>query len=169
MECVLKILYLLAEIAAPCVKAFREGSKKVRDLEARVETAERKWSELEEKDRVSQSEIRSLRQELATERAGKHLVALAMVFLMFFYRVSPLLVGLMLGVLYSRLLLCLSGNLEQYVSQGLRLSASLWQSASREIRSVLGHLVRVVERIHRRIHDWKWKSVRASQSFKTAP
>jgi hypothetical protein len=169
MECVLKILHLLAEIAAPCVKAFREGSEKARNLEARVEIAERKWSELEQKDRVSQSEIRSLREELATERAGKHLAAAVLVFLMFFYRVSPLLVGLTLGVLYSSLLLRLSGNLEEYVSQGLRLSARAWQSASREMSLVLGHLMDLVERIRRRTREWKLKSVPASQSYKTAP
>lgn len=63
-------------------------------------------------------------------------------------------------------LLPMTSSLKNYVSQVLRRGTRLWQSTSRQIRSALGHLVQFVERIHRRIHEWK--SVSVSKGFNTA-
>jgi hypothetical protein len=164
MECVLKILHLLAEIAAPCVKAFREGSEKVRDLECRAETAEKKCSELEQKNRASESEIQSLRQQVATERAGKHFVGVVLVLVMFFYHISPFLVGLVLGILNGSLLLRLSTRVGQWAGNFIRQVPPGLDRLFDQIRQAMPHLV---EQIRSRIRNWKCKPINVSRSFGT--
>lgn len=170
MECFLKTaLDLLAHIAAPCIKAFREGSEKVRGLEARAKIAEKeclKWKKL---CLAAEFKNQTQGEKLGTAYAAIAILVITVILCMIFPQMR-LLIGLVgLGIVFGSQLLPMTSDLEQYVSQGLRLCARIRQSASRQIRPVLGHLVQFVERIRRRVRDWKWKSVLDSRNFNTAP
>jgi hypothetical protein len=170
MECFLKtVLDVLAHIAAPCIKAFREGGEKVRGLEARAKIAEKECLEWKERCLAAESRNQTQGKKLATAYTVIAVLILTVMLCMIFPQMR-LLIGLVgLGVVFGSQLLPMTSNLEQYFSQGLPLSTTLWQSASLQIRPVLSHLVRFAERIRSRIRDWKWESVPASRSFNTAP
>jgi hypothetical protein len=164
MQCLIaKLVEVGSQIVVSCIAAFRETSDKVRALSASQKEC------LEWREKYCAAEFRNQAQgkKLATAYAA---IAVVTVILCMIFPQMRLLIGLVgLGVVFGSQLLPMTSNLEQYVSQGLRLSTRLWQSASRQIRPVLGHPVQFVERIRRRVRDLKWKSVPVSSSFNTTP
>lgn len=157
----------LSQIVLPCLELFRDIREMIR--RTRAEVWKKECLEWKEKFRTAELKIQTLQEKLATANAAIAVLVVTVILCMIFPQMR-LLIGLVgLGVVFGSQLLPMTSSLEQYVSQGLRLSTRLWQSASRQIRPVLGHLVQFVERIRCRVRDWKWKSVPVSRSFNTAP
>jgi hypothetical protein len=166
MQCLIaKLVEVGSQIVVSCIAAFRDTSDKVHALSASQKEC------LEWREKYCAAEFRNQAQgkKLATAYAAIAVFVVTVILCMIFPQMR-LLIGLVgLGVVFGSQLLPMTSNLEQYVSQGLRLSTRLWQSASRQIRPVLGHLAQFVERIRRRVRDLKWKSVPVSRSFNTTP
>ena len=163
----------LSEIVVPWVKSVWGNREAVRELRARVETMTEQCLEWKRKFLASELANRALRKDLAAAISGLAL------YMIYDPHGVPFWIGLViigfvlrdtlvdLAVVLGSQLLPMTSSFKKYVSQGLRLSETLYQSASRDIRLVLGHLVQLVERIHRRIRDWKWKAAPVSGSFST--
>jgi hypothetical protein len=166
MGCFLKtILDVLAHIAAPCIKAFREGGEKIRGLEVRATIAEKECQEWKERCLATESRLQA-EQEKSARLWAVIVVLFATVFFFVVFPSKTVIVGAVgLSFALGGLLLPEANRVAQYASQGLRLSAALWQSASRQIRPVLGHLVQFAEQIRRSVRDWKWKAVPVSGSL----
>jgi len=154
MECFLKVvLEVLSQIAAPCIRAFREGSEKARNLQARAETAEKRSLELEHKNHVYESQIQTLREKLSTAQAKLCLASAALLWSMIFPRTRVLVGLVVLGIVCSSRVVRLAENVRLYGSQ--------------HIPQAIAYLVERVERIRSRMLDWRWKSAPVSRMFRT--
>jgi hypothetical protein len=171
MKCAIlaALVEVVPQFVSSCVKALFENSATARRLRACAESWQKQCSEWKEKFRIAELEIQTLRGKLATAYAGIAVLIITVILCMIFPQMRLLIGSVGLAVVFGSQVLPMTSSLKKYVSQGLHLSTRLWQSASREISLVLGHLVQVVERIHRRIRDWRWKSVPVSRNFNTAP
>lgn len=159
MECFLKIvLQVLSEIAAPCVKAFREGGKKVRGLEASVETAKKECLEWKEKYRAAEIRIQSSLQELATARRVIAVLVAALLCSTIFPGTRVLAGLLGIGVVVGSHLLPVADKLRPYAS-------NLLQQANKIIRQMAPALSRCIALVRTRMPDWRWKSVPVFRSF----
>ena len=156
MECVLKILHLLAEIAAPCVKAFREGSEMVRGLRASAQAWQKECLEWKQKYDASESEKRGLRKELGRV---KTLMTGALLFYMIYHPGgAPFFAALViLPVVHRSVLFHLADSANEYAG-----------NAARQIPPAMRHLV---ERIRQGIRSWnlKWNSISLARIFRTTP
>jgi hypothetical protein len=154
MKCAIlaALVEVVPQFVSSCINKLFDNRVTAHRLRACAESWQKQCSEWNEKFRIAELEIQTLRGKLATAYAGIAVLIITVIAVVFGSQVLPM-----------------TSSLKKYVSQGLHLSTRLWQSASREISLVLGHLVQVVERIHRRIRDWRWKSVPVSRSFNTAP
>jgi hypothetical protein len=153
MGCLLaKVVEVVSHIVAPCIAAFREGSKKVRALEARVETAEQKSLELEEKNRAAEIRIQVLLKELATAQAAIGVLAVTVMLSMIFPQ-TRVLIGLVgLSFVCGSQLLPTASNLGQYASK-------LLQQASKLARQIPPALDRLIVQVRSGMREWRWKSV----------
>jgi hypothetical protein len=149
MECFLKIvLEVLSQIAAPCIKAFREGGEKVRGLQCRAETAEKECLEWKERCLATESQNRILRMTIA-------LATFAWVWSIIFPH-TLVLVGLfVLGVVCGI---------------DLRpLASSLGQDSSEVTWQIRAAGDRLVGNIRSRMCDWRRKSVPVFTAFSVRP
>jgi hypothetical protein len=155
------------------VVLFYFGFSRNRDELERLRNAntasEKKCIEREEKYRAAEVKSQAQCEKLATAQAAIAVSVVTVILLMIFPQTRFLIGAVGLSFALGGLLLPEANRLGRYVGEGLRLSASLCQFTSREISSVLGHIVQFVERIYRRIRDWRSKSVPVSRSFNTAP
>jgi hypothetical protein len=167
MQCaiVAALVEVVPQFVSSCVKALFENSATARGLKARAEIAEKKRLELEQKNRVYESEIRSLRQQVATERAGKHFAVVVLVLVMLFYHVSPFLGGLVLGIFYASMLLRLSTSVGQWAGNFIRQVPQALVRLFHQIRRATPH---PIEQIRSRIRNWKWKAASVSGTFSTS-
>jgi hypothetical protein len=162
MECFLKIvLQVLSEIAAPCVKAFREGSKKVRELESSVKTVKKECLEWKEKYRAGEIRIQSLLKELATARWVIAVLVAALLWSMIFPGTRVLAGVLGIGVVLGSQLLPMANRLAQYAS-------NLLKHASKVAQQIPPALNRCIAQVRSWMPDWRWKSVPISRNFRTS-
>ena len=147
MQCLLTIvLDVFSQILAPCIKAFHEGSEKVRCFQARAETAEKRCTELEEKNRAYESQIQTLLARITV------LVAALLWTMILPKRVAMPLDLVALGAAFGDQLLRVVENLRVYGSQQIPLAITC--------------LVQLVERARNGISSWK--SVPEVRSFSTS-
>lgn len=153
MECFLKVvLHVLSEIAAPCIKAFREGGKKVRGLEARAEATKKECLEWKERYLAAESRIQTLVQKLATAYAAIGVLAGTVMLGMIFPQ-ARVLIGLVgLSIVFGGQLLPMANKLGSYASK-------VSQYANNIIRQIPQTLHRCITQLRSRMPDWKWKSV----------
>jgi hypothetical protein len=149
MQCLTIVLDVFSQILVPCVKAFREGSEKVRGLQGRAVTAEKRCSELEEKNREVESKVQALQEKLAAAHAKMALATLGLLWSMIFARTGVLVGLVVLGVVCGNPL--------------LRLVERLKVSASQQIRHAIAYLGKLIECARNGIRSWK--SVPQARSF----
>jgi hypothetical protein len=159
MDCLLaKVIEVGSHIVAPCITAFREGSKKVLALEARVETAEQKSLELERKNRTAEIRIQILLKELATAQAAIGVLAVTVILCMVFPQ-TRVLIGLVgLSFICGSQLLPTTGSLGQYASK-------LFLQASKVARQISPTLDRLIVQVRSGMREWEWKSVPVRGTF----
>jgi hypothetical protein len=173
MECGIVTTFgklFVSEVLMPCVRLLWGTREAVRDLRARVETLTKQCLEWEWKYEASRKELGEVK-VFATAGLVPYMIYhpsgmpffFALVMLCMIHRST--LVDL--AIVFGSQLLPITSSFKKYVTQRLRLSNKVRQSASRETRLVLGHLVQFVERIHRRIRNWQWKPINISRSFGT--
>ena len=162
MDCFLaKLVEVVSHIVAPCITAFREGSKKVRALEARVETAEQKSLELERKNRGAEIRIQTLLKELAGAQAAIGVLAVTVILCMIFPQ-TRVLIGLVgLSFVCGSQLLPTTSSLGEYASK-------LFQQASKVARQIPPALDRLIVQVRSGMREWRWKSVPVNRTFGTS-
>jgi hypothetical protein len=165
MECFLKtVLDVLAHIAAPCIKAFREGGEKVRGLEARAKIAEKECLEWRERCLAAESRLQAEQDKSARLCAVIVILFSTVLFCVVFLNRTVLVGAVGLSFALGGLLLPEANRVAQYAKQRLRRTAGLWQSASQKMRV---EVLRCAQQMRSRLRDWKWKAAPVSGSFST--
>jgi hypothetical protein len=160
-----KVLEPLGQVVVSLIAAFGENSETARTLR----TSQRERDEWKTRCLAAESRLAAEQEKSARLRAVTVVLFATVLFCEVFPNRTVLVGAVGLSFALGGLLLPEAIRLGEFVSKGRRLGAQLWQSAHREICSVSGHFMKLLERVRRTTRDWcHWMRSESESQFTCA-